>query len=454
MPITLTQAEIDALLAERTRLVASIAKRTESEAAQDSVVQAATDADSAEKKAFDLYDAEVINRYEDEREELDGTYVNTPVTKTELDEVGQLIATQRLFPVAPITVPTRIAQFDGTPLITTANQIAGVVPDPASPVKLNTEPYWISRQAFRETWLQTGFGGTSPTITPTTYVVGAVTPSTLQITVRTTDSSENAVFAVGDTFVAKDGSNQVGVLVTNVVSQVNGDPLAGSCAGESNPPQTTQATCEGDGGTWTPAPTFYEAVLDVLVLTPLSLSASATIDETWAGFSNADRTAKVDSTDGYTSMLLAMIDDLEDMLDFRKLTLDAQRTALLANQDPGLAGSALTNVDASRTVITAWKVSKNVANSDLATLASDRTSRSTQITARITAINAVFTAPTNYFNLRYTSATNIADTSRGTARIKYFRIGSQGVTAGLKATEEARLASIDALLTLAGVTIP
>lgn len=451
MSITLTSLEIASLLAERSKLVSSIEKRQEAIDAQDDVVAAATANDNSEKKAFDFYDIDVIGNYESEREELDGQYVDTPITKTELDNIGKLISTERAYPALPDTEPVRIDQFDGTPLIQTDNEIPGVVPDPLSPVQLDIEPYWVSKQGDRETWLQSGFGGTSPTITPTTFIVDAITPTTTQITVQTTVDTENPVFAVGDTFVAIQGGNQVGILVTNIVSQVNGDPLAGSCSGEDNPPQLDEASCLLDNGTWTSAPTTYEAVLDVAILVPLSLGASATIDETWAGFSNTDRTNKVDATDGYTNMLLAMIDDLELMIDSRKLTLDDQKTALQANGDSGLDPQAEIDVDAAIAVLDAWKVSKNVADSDLTTLSNERATRSPQITARIAAITAALPP---FYDDRYTSAVNIGDTSRGTARIKFFRIDSQGATQGLKDTEEARLQAIDELLTLAGVPIP
>lgn len=451
MPISLTEAELNAVLAEHQKLTASIAKRDESIAGQADVVQAATDADNAEKKVFDFYDVSIIGTYEDEREQLDGTYVEDPVTKAELDLVGQLDSTQRLFPTNPVTEPIRIDQFDGTPLITTDNEISGVPSDLASSTQLDTEPYWLARQAEREDWLANGFGGTSPTITATTFIVEAVTPATTQITVQTTVDTENAVFAVGDTFVAKDGSNQVGIKVVDIVSQINGDPDAGFCTGEDNPVQTTQATCEADNGTWTSEPTTYEAVLTILVLTPGSITASGTIDETWAGFSNSDRTAKVDSTDGYTSMLTDLIDDLDTMITNRITRLEAQETALGLNEDPSLDATALTNVQTSITALESWQVSMNVADSDLATLASERATRSPQITARITAIG---TALSGFFDARYTSAINIGDTSRGTARIKYFRAGAQSVTADMKATEEARLSAIEDLLILAGEDIP
>lgn len=449
MALVLTADEIAALLAERDKLIASIAKRIESIASQDAVVQAATDADNAQKKAYNFYSDQVIGAYEDEREQLNGEYIGSPVTTAEMDLVGQLDSTQRLFPPVGDTKPTRIAEFDdGGSKITTANEISGIAPDDPASTQVDSEQYRIGKQGNREDWLASGFGGTTPVIAATAYIDGAVTPATVQITVRTSSSSDNCAFAVGDTFVAKDGTNQIGIKVLNIVSQVDGDPSAGFCTGETTPPQTTQATCEADGGTWTATPTNYEAVLDVAILVPLSLTTGATIDETWAGFSNTDRTNKVDATDGYTNMLLAMIDDLETMIDSRLTKLNAQKTALELNEDPLLDATALTNVNSSISTLTAWKVSKDVDDTELAGLASERSTRTTQITARIPAIE---TAMGGFYDNRYDACVDICDTGRGTARIKYFRIDSQDVTTDLLNIEQTRKQSIEDLLDLAGV---
>jgi len=450
--LTLTQDEIDALNAEYCALQSSVASRTQQLLSQVDVIADATDVDNAQNKVFDLYDTDIILAYEKEREQLDGTHIDTPVTLAELDNLGTLDPTNRLLPINPITNPTRIAQFDGTPLITTDNEIAGIPSDPLSPVVVDNEAYRIARQAEREDWLQNGFGGTSPTITATTFIVGAITPSTTQITVQTTTEVENALFAVGNTFVALEGGKEVGILITNIVSQING--AGGFCTPTATP--DTEAQCGIEGGDWT-FPTNYEAVLDVVILTTLSLGTDATIDENWAGFSNSDRTAKVDSTDGYTDMLLDLIDDLEDMIDERIVKLDAQKTQLQLNQDPNLASSAETNVDTSKTAMNAWKATKLVTDTDLTTLASERGVRSPQITARITAIGTAITTPTNFFDLRYTAAVDKGDTSRGTARVRIFREDTGGVggtIATFKAQEEARIQAIEDILTLAGEPIP
>ena len=450
MAVVLTQAEIDSLTEELLRLRISVSNRTSSANLQQDLVDDATNADSAEKKAFDLYDIDIIRNYEDEREQLDGTYIDQPALKSELDLVGQLDATNRMYPTLPQTEPIRISQFDGTPLITTDNEIPGYPSDLPTDTVLDTEPYWIARQAEREDWLVNGLGGTSPTLTSTVKVVTAITPVTTQITIETTDPNEAPSFSVGDRFVVYDGSDQVAIEIINVVSEVAGNPL-GSCSGEDNPPQTTEAACLADNGTWDSNPVNFAGVYDILVLIPGSTAGNSDIDELWSGFNNTDRTNKVDATDGYTNLLLAMIEDLEDMIDNRITKLSNQQISLGLNEDTLLDPQALIDVNAAVSTLTTWKSGTAVDDTSLATLSAERIARSSQISARIPAIEA---AKAVYYNDRYERAVNIADTSRGTARIKFFRIDSQGVTSGLGLIEQERIDAIEDLFTLAGVPIP
>lgn len=447
MCIPLTPAEKAQLENEKTQAQNRIDKYDSIAPARAQQVAEKQLTDDGFKKAFDFYNG-IIVAYEAEREELTGEYIDSPITETDILNPANLIES-RTTPENPVTDIIRVSEFDGTPLITTANEIAGI-PNVEGTTQLDIEPYWIARQAEREDWLVNGFGGTSPTITPTTAVTEAITgQGQFQITVTTTVDTENAVFAVGDTFVLQDGSNQVGVRVDAIVSQVNGDPLAGSCSGETPPGSgVDETTCLANGGTWTPAATFYEAVLDVTVLTTGTVAAGGTIDETWSGFSNSDRTAKVDSTDGYTYMMTEITNEIETLIDARIVKLDAQETALNGNDDPDLAASALTDVQTSQTALAAWKVSKDIDDTELGVLASERATRGAQITARIAAINAAFTGQPsgNFYDLRYTNANDRGNTSRGTLRILKFEEGTDSVIADIRASLVDKISSIDALL--------
>jgi hypothetical protein len=367
---------------------------------------------------------------------LDGQYVENPVLKSELDVIGALDSTNRMFPTLPDTAPIRIPQFDGGPLITTNNEI--ILPDTS--VVVDSEQYRITLQQKAMDYLRTGFGGTSPSIPGSLVVTTAIDQNTGSISVDY-DPMDTASFSVGDTFVVSQSGQQIGILVTGVTSTGSG-----TC---DNPIYTDQATCELNGGVWTPTSAGYD--LDIQVLTSGSVGASGSIDENWAGFSNTDRINKVDATNGYTYMLNQMIIDLDTAITNRLSKLDNQSTALQANLDTSLDPQALIDVQNSVTILQDWQIDQGVDDTELTALDSEVSTRTTNISARIIAIEA---AKAVYYNARYTSANNIANTSYGTARVKFFRIDSQGVTADFLAADQARQQSIVDLLTLAGEPTP
>ncbi len=436
MPIMLTPDEIAALQAERTKLIANIAKRTESIANQDDVVQAATDADNAQKKVFNFYDSDIILRYENEREAQNGLYIGDRVTTAEFDLVGQLDTAQRLFPTFPQTAPIRIDQFDDGNQVSTDNLLTpnyGVFPG-----DVDSEQYWITRQAEVEDWLVNGLGGTSPTITPSVVVLDPVNSTTTEIEIDVTTPSETPDFNVGDRFLIISGGQQVGVEVISVTPSGTG-----TC---SNPSYLTESSCTMNGGIWTPLTQGF--TLGIVVLTPGSVGAGGTIDPTWNGFNNSSRIAKVDSVDGYTYLLNQMVLALEEIIGSRIAKLDLQIVNLDANEDPGLDAQAKINANTSKTFLNNWLITSLISDAALATLATERGVRSPQIAARITAIGV---ALMDFFDPRYIAATDIADTGRGTARIKFFRIDVQDVSGDLLASDQARKQAIEDLFDLAGV---
>lgn len=433
MPIILTPEEVATLQAQYIQLTNSIANRQLAIDAQDDVVQDATNADNAEKKVFDFYDISIIKQYEDEREQLDGTYLDQPVTKTELDQVGALDSTNRMFPTLPDTAPIRISQFDDSPLLTIDNEII----DEGITV-IDNEPFRITKQLQRQDWLVNGFGGTMPVVDPTAVVITPIDINTTLIEIEE-DPGGVSAFVVGDRFIVDDGSQQVAVEVTSVNS-------AGSC---SDPLYTDQATCELNGETWTPSGQGFE--LGILVLTAGTLAGNSNIDEMWSGFSSTDRINKNDATDGYNHLLNTLIDSLEEQIDFRLAQLNIQKTALETNEDAALDANALVNVNQTISDLEAWKVNKDIDDSSLVDLSAQASIRQTQITARIPAITSSIASQAE---ARYTSAVNIADTSRGTARIKIFRIDTQDVTGGLLQSDIDQRDAVENTLILAGEEVP
>ena len=340
--VTLTETEIAALIAERNALIASIAARTAAQTGQGSSVARAIAADDAQRKVFSLYDTDIIGNYYTEREALTGQYVENPVTVTDFEALGNLDGTNRLYPAAPSTAPVRITEFDGGGLETEDNEL-----DSAGrygihyPDDLDIELFWIVRSIEFMSNISNGLGDSSPTVTSTAVVNTAISETTTQITVNTTNANENASFEVGDTFLVVSGTNQVAVEVTDVILQINGDPTHGSCSISG---LFTEGDCTLGGGVWTSTPTFYHASLGVKILSSGSVATGGTIDVTWSGFSDSDRIAKVDSTDSYTYLLTNLIADIDYAITQHIRLLQIQRTALVDNLDPNLAASALIDV--------------------------------------------------------------------------------------------------------------
>ena len=153
-------------------------------------------------------------------------------------------------------------------------------------------------------------------------------------------------------------------------------------------------------------------------------------------------------------MLLDMVSSLEAQIDSRISRLNSQATSLGLNQDTLLDSQALVDVNSSLSILNNWSISLGVDDASLSPLSAERASRAPQITARILAIDS---AKAIYYDDRYNSAVNKADLSRGTARIKIFRVDTGGVGGTidtLKSLEEDRIQAIEDTLTLAGESIP
>lgn len=415
MAIVLTQDEQDALLKERTRLVNTIPRRQQSVTDQDQVIADAVNADNAQKKLFNFYHEEIITPYEDEREALNAEYIAVPVSIADLDACGALDASNRMYPPIGQADIVRIAEYDDGGKATTNNLISvGSFPG-IEAGDLNSEEFWISHQAEVEDWFVNGFGGTSPTVTGFTLSTLVDDTSTTMTALVTTGDA----FLDGDTFVLDDGTQQIGVKILSTIAVT---PLV--------------------------TPGYDEVELSIVVLTPGDVTTLASIDETWAGFTDADRIAKVDSTDGYTYMLTNMIDMLEDITNNRISLLDDQLTALSLNEDTALDLNASVNVNTSKTFLLNWQTTKNVDDATLATLDSEGTTRSAEVTARVAAINA---QKATFYTQRYNAANDVGNTSRGTTRIRIFRQGAKVQIQTILAAEEDRVDAIEDLLTIAGV---
>jgi len=432
--MALTPEQIDALERKRDAAQNSLDGLTDPEAidARQAIIDDAQDVEDAYKSIYDDFHFNIVLEYENEREVLNGQYTEFPILESELQDTGNLIP-NRLLPTNPDIDVIRIPEFDGGGLVTIDNAITiDNIDDLVGPQLsiLDTEETRINRQEPRERYLKTGFGGTSPTNSLTLRTTTAITPASTQVSFATSDFNETPFFSVGDRLVIQNGLEQVAIEITNIVSQIPGVPpvaaTPGFCTPASSP--NTEAQCTIEGGVFTPAnpgspPINYSSTIDFEFIVVGSCASNAEIDEAWAGFSNADRTAQIDSTDGYDALMAQMIQDLKDKMIPRIAKLDEELTAIQANLDVDLDPQAEIDVDASKTFMNTFISTPDISDSGMSAIENERLNRLTEITARILAIVDAFTMQTqDYFEQRYFFANERANTSRGTIRILNFRL--------------------------------
>lgn len=421
MALSLTQSEIDALLAERQQLIFGIPIRQESILKQGDVIAKATDTDNAQRKLFNFYDTDVLANYLVEREMLTGEYIAAPVTLAgDLEPVGNLDATNRCYPPIGQTAPVRIIEFDGGGLSDVNNRIdlTYFIDTPTN--TLSIESYWISRQLEIQNYLQNGFGGTSPSVSGIINLSNTITSTTTQITLFFTVLTSSPTISPGNTFLIRKGGDQVAV---QVVSVIDSDIDMPSFEAE------------------------FELEIRVLSMGTIS-SGTVTIFSGWSGFTNADRIAKSDSVNGFDYLMTQLTNQLDFTIQERISKLNTQISAINSNEDPAIDLTAATNATTSLNYLTNWAISKDIDDATFSGLTTESSTRSSQFAPRITTIN---NAMTSFYTPRYTAAVDLADTSRGTIRIKNFRIGAQDQTSNILAAEQARLQSIEDLLTIAGI---
>lgn len=330
--------------------------------------------DDAFKALFNWYNDAIIGKYDAEKKAINGVFVTTPVVEADLIAVGSNPPSGRLVPTPPATNIIRIPEFDGGNTSTASNY----------------EQKHILDQAQVEDWLQNGFGATSVFDDTTAETDSALTGSSTTLDV--TDPTNLMNFTNGDM-----------ILVVNVaMTDAAVIKIISSAAGVGTPPP-------------------YDFTLTIQVVVPPTgtLAVGSTLEK-FTGFTNADRTAKV-ATDVYKQGLMDyLIAQLTARINDRKARLSEQIAALAANEDPdGTAANttASTNAQTSDTFLTNYLVTTDISNTGLTSLSTERGTRSSQLTARLAAINTAYTGQTeNYYNQRYETANSRGNTSRGTLR--------------------------------------
>lgn len=370
---------------------------------QDSEIAKKQSIEDAFKAQFNWYQNSIIGQYNNEKKSICGVFAINEVNETDIVNASALPPSGRLVPTPPITDIVRVPEaFNGTS---------------TSSTDVN-ELYFISKQIVVESVLKNGpryNGGTIPVTTPS-LIANPISATDTQITFTTTNPTETPVFHIGDKFLLKDGTNQVCIEITSIISQTPGG--SGFCTGDTPPGAIDQATCLLNGGTWTP-PSNFSAVLGFSFIVFSQALGQSTVDENWHGFSDSDRAAKNDSTNGYNSLLNNLISSLQSKINDRIARLNEQIQALTTNDDPAKDVSQITICDASKSFLVEYLVNTVIGDNDqglnkgLNSLISERTSRTTQANNRVTAIGS---ALTSLYDVRYTLANNRANASYGSLR--------------------------------------
>jgi len=385
------QAEIAGNTAQSNALTSSIPL-------QDPIIAQKQKVDDAFKSLFSYYNTDIIGKYDAERKSIAGVYVSNPVTESDILAVGGNPASGRLVPTPPATDIIRVAEFDGTAYTATVS---------------NYEQKHITDQASVESTLVTGYGaGTYPA---TLLTDSSITPTST--TLKLKDTAVTIALTAGTVFIVASGGDLAVVKITTITA--------------NNPP--------------TPPPYQSDLVIE-LIVPPIGTISSGQTLESFTGFTNTERTSKTAIVKPSLQPLMNyLVAQLQARINDRISRLLEQITALTANQDTDGAvniNAAKNNANTSKTFLTNYLIGTDISDTGLASLSTERATRSGQLTARLAQIIAAYTGQTeNYYEQRYQTANNRGNTQRGTLRAvenaKQVKTTLQNMATGLASANTA-----------------
>ncbi len=369
---TLTPEQIAQMKKESAKATAAAETFTAQIAAQQARAAELALVDSAFKSFFDYYNDQIIVKYDAERKLLNGNYVAAPITEADVLSCANL-AGGRIQPTMPATDVIRLPQFDGSPLIV----------DPINEIQLMTD------QATAETTLVSGFGGSplSPTVVTDSAIATGVTA------LKLTDPTSAFYIAPNQVFIVSNGSDFA--VIKAITAVLEDDPV--------------------------PPPYVMNLDIEILVQPTGTLSTGLSL-LSFSGFSNGERAIKTASDPAMQPFMDYLILELQNKVNGRITNLTAQLTSISTNQDPeGTAEftQATTNVNTSKTFLTNYIISTDISDAGFTTTSAERSTRSSQATARVAEIASAYTGRTlNYYDQRYNFANNRANTARGSLRLQ------------------------------------
>jgi len=394
---TLTSSQIAAIQLEVTNKTTQQTALQDTAALQDPVITNKQEVDNAFGALFNYYNTDIIGPYDDERKAISGVFVISPVTESDILAVGGNPSSGRLVPTPPATDIVRINEFD-------AGGYTGTT--------LLNEQEHISEQATAEDQLKNGISGNSPTVNASTLTDSALTAASVSLDIK--DTVAQPSFSINDVFLVVNGGSDVAV--------VQVDSVVDNTAIPSMPP--------------------FLFTLGITILIPPigTIAIGSNLSNSFSGFTNGERISKIASDSNLQPLMNSLITQLETAMQARQSRIAEMLAALAVNDDPdGVAqiNTATTNANTADSFITAYLIGTDVSDTGLASLSTERGTRTTELSARLAEILANYTGQTeNYYDSRYNAANDRGSTSRGTLRelenAKSVKTDMQGLADGLQ----------------------
>lgn len=396
---TLSQAQIDALNADKTRQQSASSVFSAQAAAKDAEIAELQILDSSFLDLFNWYNDSIIGQYDAERKAIEGVFVANPIVEQDILDAANLDGSGRLTPTLPDTDLVRVAEFDGGGTTTTT-------------VHENT---YLAEQTSLDWTFRNGYplGGYTDGGPQLTWVLE---PDSTTIQIEDTTNPLN--IQVGDILVV-DGDATSGSAVCRVLSEIS----------------STATTFEGN---------------IEFIIAPNSQIAFGSFLVEFTGFTDAERSTKTASDSAYQNIMDALVTQLETAINNRLARLAEQLTALNANEDPdGTAdiAAAITDVQDAQNFLNNYLLTTDVSDAGLLSMVNEISNRNMEITARLAQITAAYTGQTeNYYNQRYNMANNRGNTQRGTLRRQKHAETTKTTSQGLKDAADAAVAAYDDIL--------
>ena len=342
-----------------------------------------------QKETFDVYNDEILRRYEVERKWIDGQDIASPVIENDIQQFAA-DGSGRLDNGGDFS-PLRIPEFDGGPLTL---------------LEARHELELFVEQGNVLDLLQNGIVG-QITLEVGATIRDAITASSTSLII---DDNTNPI-SNGDKILITGGGFLAIIEVTNYSS-------GGVCTGEPGgaPFSTNQVDCEGPAnggaGTWT----VSESLDFIYIIEPSgTIPAGSDIGQaTFNGFNNTERTNKVASNPNLQPLMNDLIGQLHSLFDERKVVLNNQLTEIQANEDDNIDPTAETDVTTSSSAIDGFlgvtpPSTIDVSDAGITAITNERNTRHAQATARPANIAIAITTG-DFYNQRF-------NTSEGRCRL-------------------------------------